>query len=196
LATIFVKNTDILKKKKVLFVVGKSNTLKTTLIVNTMTNYFGMENIALMTKSSNFPFQNFENKTIGILDEFVYNEYLHEEYLKLFEGRQIIIEKKFKDPVIIEPINIIIISNENFLEKNIDEDKKHALENRLNTIFFSKSSFAFFEENINDKLKKEEIEIVIFIVKVYFEHLCNYKLKKNITYLENQINSNSQKFLI
>lgn len=65
-------------------------------MVNTMVNFFGIENVALIIKSTNFLFQNFENKSKKIFDEFVYNELLHEEYLELFEGKKII-KKKFKE---------------------------------------------------------------------------------------------------
>lgn len=166
LGIIFSNNYDILKKKRVLFILGESNTYKTTLIANIFIEYFGIDNIALMTQSKNFPFQNFNKKLIAVLDEFKYYSSLHTEYLKIFENRDAIVEKKFEDAIVINPLHVIILSNENFIANQNDLIKQQALKNRISMFIFNKN-----EDNVVDynKVKKENIEIVVFLCKFYNE---------------------------
>lgn len=181
LAIIFSTNYEEIKKKRVLFILGESNTLKTTLIADIFIEFFGIENIALMTQSKNFPFQNFENKIIAILDEFKYYDALHNEYLKLFENRQVLIERKFQDAVSINPLHIVIISNENFIKNQTNTDKQKALTSRVKTFEFIQNSTEI-TENIKEKIKKENLNIVVFLIKYYNEVLkSNKDLRKKKT---------------
>lgn len=174
LAIIFSTNYEEIKKKRVLFILGQSNTLKTTLIADLFIEYFGLDNIALITQSKNFPFQNFENKLIAILDEFKYYDSLHNEYLKLFENRQILIEKKFQNAISVNPLHIVIISNEDFINQQNNVDKQKALDNRIKKIIFE-NKLNINEDNIKEKVKNENLEIVVFLIKYYNEIIKNKK---------------------
>jgi hypothetical protein len=167
-------NYEDLKKKRVLFILGQSNTLKTTLIADVFIEYFGLDNIALITQSKNFPFQNFEHKIIAILDEFKYYDSLHNEYLKLFENRQILVEKKFEDAISVNPLHIVIISNEDFIKNQTNTDKKQALENRIKTFKFLDGEQSR-TDNVKDEIKKDNINIIIFLIKYYNECLKTKK---------------------
>jgi hypothetical protein len=175
LAIIFSTNYEDLKKKRVLFILGKSNTLKTTLIADIFIEYFGTDNIAVITQSKNFPFQNFENKVIALLDEFKYYDTLHNEYLKLFENRQIYVEKKFQDAISINPLHIVIISNEDFIKNQTNKDKQQALQNRIKIFEFLETN-SILLENMKESIKHENINIVVFLIKYYNEFL---KIKKD-----------------
>lgn len=194
LSVIFSTNYDNLKKKRVLFILGESNTLKTSLIADIFVEFFGINNVAFITQSKTFPFQHFENKLIAVLDEFKYYESLHPEYLKLFENRSAVVEKKFRDAIVINPLHIIIISNENFIENQKDCDKKKALENRVNTFIFVKDFVNDTDMKIKEDIKKENIEIVIMLCKFYAEFIKNTQNKKTkkITNLINKLTNTTK----
>lgn len=169
LGMIFSTNYEEMKKKRVLFIFGESNTFKTTIIAELFINFYGQENVAFLTQSKNFPFQNFENKMIAVLDEFKYYDTLHTEYLKLFENREIIIDKKFKDAIVVNPLNIVIISNEDFIQNQNDVDKQKALQNRIKTFTFHKNFLKNLDDQLKEKFSEENLDIVIFVSKFYHE---------------------------
>lgn len=154
-----------------MYVCGETNTKKTTLLAKPLLNFFGKENVGFLTSSTNFYFQELIGKKFGLFDEFDYQTKYKKDLLKLFEGQLLKVDIKFKDPTYVNDSDsffIIIISNE-----LIDETKEknhailRALKNRLNEVIFS--SISEYEEDIEEKLSKEELEIIVFCVKYFFK---------------------------
>ena len=162
-------------KKSTLFIYGESNTGKTTLISNVLSDYFGSENIGSIISAKNFKWQDLIGKILGIIDEGRYNSSMSSDLLKITGQENIIIEKKYsKEHIVINPIPLIILTNTLFEDKNklIDE----ALKNRLYMIeFINKIS----KENLKNSnkfkniLKNEEANIIVYCNKLLF------KIKEN-----------------
>lgn len=176
-------------KKKVLYVVGKSNTFKTTLIGMPLTEFFEEENIGFLSSNSNFTFQDIENKKILLLDEFKYEKKHKKNYLKLFEGNTILVEKKYKKASK-EKGNIIFILTNDKLDEKIENDEEilNAIKNRVEIVEFKE----YNETQINVRklkefIKENNIEIIIWAtnnksknenIKIEFnEKLENLNLK-------------------
>ena len=162
---------DIFNKRSTLFIHGQSNTGKTTLVANVVTEYYESNNVGSIVSAKNFKWQDLIGKIIGIIDEGRYNSSMSSDLLKITGQEKIIVEKKYsKEHITIDPIPLIILSNILFEDKNISIDK--ALKNRLYIIeFINKIS----KENLNnsklfkDKLKSEEANIIIYCNKLLFK---------------------------
>lgn len=178
---------NIFNKKSTLFIYGKSNTGKTTLIANILTDFYGSDNIGSIVSAKNFKWQDLVGKVLGILDEGRYNPSMSSDLLKITGLERIIVEKKYsKDHIIINPIPLIILTNILFEDKNklIDD----ALKNRLYIIEFINT---ISKHNLNNsnlfkkKLKNEEPNIIVYCNKLLF------KLKQdNLKQFGNKIPNN------
>ena len=169
IAYIFHHSTNELNKQNTLYIWGPSNTGKTTLIVNLFINYFGKENIGLISNNKNFEYQHIIGKNLLIFDEFDIEKTNIDSFKKLISKELILGEKKGKEPELINPTPILISSNYNLDNKLNLNDNRQAILNRLKTINF-KEKFRENEmdENINNKLKNEEAKIIIYCNKIYF----------------------------
>lgn len=179
IANIFHQNKRIFIKRRVLFIIGDSNTQKTTLIGNPLQKYFGEENIGKITTGDNFNFQDIDsNKILVIMDEYQHSENKKTQglFLKWFEGDSITIERKHKNPEIIENKPTILISNNDISVK--DDKIKEAFNNRFIKLFFqNKIEHDKVDRTITDELEKEEASIIIHCNKIYFKNV----LKKDRT---------------
>jgi len=162
---------DIFNKKSTLFVHGVSNTGKTTLIANVLSDYFGSDNIGSIVSSKNFKWQDLIGKVLGIIDEGRYNSSMSSDLLKITGHERIIVEKKYsKEHMIINPIPLIILTNLLFEDKNKSIDD--ALKNRLYIIEFINT---ISKENLNKsnsfrtKIRDEEASIIIYCNKLLFK---------------------------
>ena len=170
IATIFQPTNENIKKN-FLYIHGKSNTGKTTLLSKVIYRYFGESNVGTIVSDNNFKFQDINDKLFIILEEFRYKKSLSSDFLKLLGGEKLLTSKKYsKEHISIENIKGLIISNELINEKN-DEIKK-ALENRLYIINFVNKVISS-DSNINDIMLEEEAEIILFCNKLLFR--LNYK---------------------
>ena len=161
----------LFNKKSSLFVHGQSNTGKTTLIANVLSEYFGSENVGSVVSSKNFKWQDLVGKILGIIDEGRYNSSMSSDLLKITGQEKIIVEKKYsKEHITINPIPLIILSNMLFEDKNKYVDE--ALKNRLYTIEFinciSKENLNY-SEKFRKGLKEEEASIIIYCNKLLFK---------------------------
>jgi hypothetical protein len=162
---------DIFNKKSTLFIHGVSNTGKTTLVSNVLSEYFGPENIGSIISSRNFKWQDLVGKVLGIIDEGRYNASMSSDLLKITGQENIIVEKKYsKEHIIIKPIPLIILTNILFEDKDMSIDE--ALKNRLYTIEFIHT---ISKENLNNsnefkkRLKDEEANIIVYCNKLLFK---------------------------
>jgi DNA-directed RNA polymerase alpha subunit len=91
---------------------------------------------------------------------------VHNEYFKLFENWAILIEQKFRDSLSINPLSIVIIPNENYIEiqKNEAEQKTHS----NITIFVPEAKS---DTKLTESIKNENIKIIIFLTKFYKKFL-------------------------
>jgi hypothetical protein len=166
------------EKKRYLYVHGPSNTGKTTYLTKVLIRYFGQDNIGtILGNSSNFKFQDIQNKLLVIMDEFRYKSNDSAELLKLLAGEPLLINKKYaKEHITIVKLMGLILSNSLLLDKDITIQQ--ALLNRLHVVEF-KNTFDQKRNNINKQLEDEEAEIIVFCNKMY--HACtNKKIQKTI----------------
>ena len=179
IAYVFHYSTNELNKKNTLYIWGPSNTGKTTLIINLFINYFGKENIGLISNNKNFEYQHIINKNLLIFDEFDIDKINLESFKKLINKELVLGEKKGKEPEIIKPTPVIISSNYSLEYKLNLYENKEAIENRLFKINFKEK---FKEEemisDINEKLKEEEAKIIIYCNKEYFKKIREGKKKR------------------
>ena len=171
------------KKKSTLFVFGISNTGKTTLIVNPLKNYFGLDNIGYIISSSNFKYQDCANKYVIIIDEGHYKSSMAGDILKLTGGEILLTDKKYsKDHITIKPTAVFVCSNDKFKDK--DFNKNLSLTNRnLYVEFLYQHKY---DPYINNKLFLEEVDIMVFCNKILFG--LNNVDKNNISKDINKIN--------
>lgn len=166
LCNIFHRN--IFDKRQTLHIWGESNTGKTTLITDVLNNYFGLENVGSIigSGSKNFKWQELEGKILAILDEFKYLSSSSGEFLKLLSGENLLVEKKYsKNHINIKNIPIIIIGNNKI--RDLDNNINEALSNRIFSIeFVNKLKNT---KGLKDKIKKEEVNIIIYINKTLFK---------------------------
>jgi hypothetical protein len=163
-----------------LYIYGASNTKKTTLIIKPLISFFGRDNIGFIINVKNFKFQDLINKMLVLGDEFKYNSLNSSEYLKLFSGEELIVEKKYhKEHVKLDSLPTILVSNNRIFDKNIMIQESFT--NRMEEIeFFKNNNDDFFLiENIDTELKKEEPSILIYCNKVFFNEFFNSNKEKN-----------------
>lgn len=183
LAQLFQNNKDIENKKRYLYVFGESNTGKTTILSKLVERYFGNENIGSVTGGvSQFKYQNIENKSVVVIDEFRYCPNDSAELLKLLAGESLLVNKKYaKEHITIANFMGLILSNLPLIDQNIDI--QNALLNRLYTIEFKKNNNIIKKNDFNKCLAEEEAEIIIFCNKLYFHAVSKRKLLKKIPYV-------------
>ena len=169
IANIFHQNIFLFNKKNVLFIIDNSNTQKFTLITRLLINYFGEENIGVITWKSNFNFQDIHDKMLVVVNEYKHNSKFENNLLKWFEDNNIKSEQKYKN---LENKPMIIISNNDIKSKN----------DRINEIFdsrFIKLKFNEINGVIINKIKEEEASIIIHCNKIYFKNIINKKTRLN-----------------
>jgi len=111
------------------------------------------------------------------MDEFRYSSSLSSDFLKLLGSEPLLTTQKYnKDNIIIDKLMGFILSNTLFFEKN--ENINKALLERLYIIEFL-NTVCFNKENINELLKQEEPNIIIFCNKLDFSYF-NKKPKNKI----------------
>lgn len=168
-------------KKKFLYIHGKTSTGKTTLITKVLTRFLREENIGTSTSDKTFKFQDIIGKILVIMDEFVYEEKLKGDLLKLLGGEKLLISKKYeKEHKTIEILCGIILSNN--LMYDDEYRTNEALNARIEIIEFLEK--IGIDENREDLLKEEEAQIIIFCNKLYFSlkkvKYNNFNIKKDL----------------
>lgn len=170
---------NIFNKQSTLFIYGKSNTGKTTLIGGIYIDYFGNENVGSYISGRNFKYQDLQGKIVGLIDEARYNSSMSSDLLKILGQEKIIVEKKYsKEHIVIDPIPVVILTNSSFNDKNDLIDV--AIKNRLYMIEFINSISKYNlddSKNYKGKLKDEESNIIIYCNKLFFK-LKSDNLKK------------------
>lgn len=200
IANIFHRSNTIFKnffkKKKTLYIQGESNTKKTTLIAKPLISFFGANNVGFINKENNFKWENIIEKHVSIWDEFKYEKNMRGDLLKLLNEENLLIPKKYQTAELLENIPaIIIISNRYIDEIENDPIILQAFENRIQKIVFERSysnkNDCNINENLEDLLKKEEANIIIYCNKLLYKE----GLKRNrISYkkLKKLIETNSE----
>jgi len=162
-----------LKKRGTLYLWGPSNTGKTTMIVEPLINYFGKENIGLLSNNKNFEYQHINDKKILVFDEFDGNKTNLENLKKLLSGELLLSEKKNKDPLLVEHTPLIISSNYN-PESNFNLKDNVPILNRIKSIHFKNVINEINQEqNIKEDILKEEAKIIIYCNRIYFNWIKN-----------------------
>ncbi len=176
IASLFQENNDDIKKN-FLYVFGQSNTGKSTFLTKVLTRYYGLENVGNVVNSTNFKFQDILNKLIIIMDEFRYSPSSSSDFLKLLGGEPLLTSQKYsKDHIVIDKNKGFILSNNLFSDKN--ESVNNALLERLHIVEFL-NVVCYDKNSINELLKSEEPNIIIFCNKLYFSY-TNKKTKREV----------------
>jgi hypothetical protein len=111
------------------------------------------------------------------MDEFRYSPLFSSDFLKLLGGEPLLITQKYnKDHIIVKKNKGFILSNNLFVDKN--ESVNKALLERLHIIEFL-NVVCYDKDSINELLKNEEPNIIVFCNKLYFSYL-NKKSKRQI----------------
>ena len=198
----FFRPKDDTMKKKFMYIHGKTNTGKTTYLTKVLTRYFGPENVGNVINSSDFKFQDLQNKLLVIMDEFRYSSTFSSDFLKLLGGEPLLTNQKYsKNHITIQGLMGLILSNYLFFEK--DTSTNQALLERLHIIEFlynvDKELKNMDTNNINQLLTNEEPNIIIFCNKLYFSYYNNkliynnkYKKLKSTTQNKNTISLNNK----
>jgi hypothetical protein len=165
-----------------MYIHGKTNTGKTTYLTKVLTRYFGPENVGNVINSSDFKFQDLQNKLLVIMDEFRYSSTFSSDFLKLLGGEPLLTNQKYsKNHITIQGLMGLILSNYLFFEKDTNTNK--ALLERLHIIEFlynvDKELNNMDTNNINQSLANEEPNIIIFCNKLYFSYYNNKANYKN-----------------
>lgn len=177
---IFYKNINFLGKKRVLYIYGEPNTKKTTLTAQVLINFYGLENIGLISKNKNFLFESLIDKEIAIFDECEHYNIPIDVLLKILEGSDVIIDQKFKKPTILKALNIIMLSNNKITEnKETNEFIKKAIDSRIKYVKFNdiETNLKNLQE-INKELLKEEPFIILYCNNILHK---TFKTNKKIT---------------
>lgn len=178
-ASVFNKKDELLGKKKTMYINGPSSTGKTTLISKPINNFYGPENVGLISTNNTFTLENVVNKQVVICDEAHHYTLNGGDLLKLLErNNPILIERKHKEAVTAQNLSIVFLSNK---ELNMREDEtKEALSNRLKIYVFEKK----LSENVYDynylvkNLKDNEINIIVYCNKLFFKKYIYNNNKK------------------
>jgi hypothetical protein len=174
LASLFQQKNEN-NKKNYLYIYGKTNTGKSTYLTKVLTRFFGSENVGNIVNSTNFKFQDLQNKLLVIMDEFRYHPSSSSEFLKLLGGEPLLTTQKYsKNHITINKLMGLILSNYFFLEKNKDINK--ALLERLYIVEFLYSVNNNIVD-INKALAEEEPNIIVFCNKLHFSYF-NKKQKR------------------
>lgn len=178
-ASVFNKKDELLGKKKTIYINGSSSTGKTTLISKPINHFYGPENVGLISNNNAFTLENVVNKQVVICDEAHHYTLNGGDLLKLLEkNNPILIERKHKEAVTTQNLNIVFLSNKE-LEIN-EKETKEALNNRLKLFVFQKK----LSENVHDynfllnNLKENEINIVVYCNKLFFKKYVYNNSKK------------------
>ena len=186
LAELF-QHTKEENKKHFLYVYGPSNTGKTTYLGKVLSRFFGHENVgSILNNTTDFKFQDIQNKLLIIIDEFKYRSSESSELLKLLSGEPLLTNKKYaKNHITISNLMGLILSNSRICEKN--ENIQQALLNRLHIVEF-KNSFISKTFNIHKNLHDEEAEIIISCNKLYFAYFNKKtpRIKNSFTKTKNK----------
>ncbi len=167
--SLFNNSTELLGKQRVLYVYGEPNTKKTILTAKVLTNFFGLKNIGYISKNKTFSLENILGKEIAIFDEFEHYNLPIDITLKLLEGTEVLIDKKFKQSELLKTIRILIISNNKMSSKLPDIIKK-AIDSRINYVEF-KTKIHSETDDLIMKLEKEEPFIVTYCNKYFIKKL-------------------------
>lgn len=153
-------------KQKSLVIVGKSNTGKTTLISNVISNLFGKENIGLIGKGDNFILEQLENKKVIIADEFKYSKSSRSSILKLMNNELDLINKKGEQKKLFQnKAPILFMFNP---ETNQEMLEDIAFKNRFKRYDFSQEIQNWIPK-IDELIKLELPEIIIYCNRLYFK---------------------------
>lgn len=167
---IYPIHKNMFDKQSTLFIYGKSNTGKTSLVTNIYNDYYGPDNSGSIVTTKNFKYQDLVGKLLGIIDEGRYNPSMSSDLLKITGREKIIVEKKYsKEHISIDPIPLIILTNTLFEDRDSQVDE--ALRNRLYIIEFINSISKDNLKNSNkfkEKIRGEEVNIIVYCNKLLF----------------------------
>jgi hypothetical protein len=176
LANIIIKDPDIFKKKKVLYIWGDSNAGKTAVIANPLWYYFGEENVGILSTSKNFQLESLVQKELGILDEYRYSHKRRELDLKLFEGQSLKIDMRYDGQQSLKDLKLIALSNysikpEDYAEEDLQRKRTDkALANRTEIFKFIRRDTIEMLENteVRDLKKIEEGYLTSWYIVIEF----------------------------
>lgn len=170
---------DILKKRKLMHLHGLSNSGKTTLFVDFLTNYFTVGNIGTISGSSEFKWEDLLDKIIGIVDEYKHNSKNLSNINMIVNNEVIKVPRKYKSIKAIKPLNAVyLIGNKPIIE--YDCVMQETINNRMYKIQLLNKIRG--DKNLKKNIYEEEARIVLYLNKLLFK-------QNEVKRLNNRINN-------
>lgn len=158
---------------------GPSECGKSSLILP-LSEFYGKENIGIISRANNFSLNDLPGKLMGIFDEFSTSSITREEFLKIVEGQDTIVSMKFDKNYKMSSIPLIFSSNYTpkykISKKNDNneiifvDDDSGALKSRLE-FYGIKTLFGKKDPKIMDQIAKyESPQVLIYCNEIYLKN--------------------------
>ena len=166
-------------KRKSLFLLGESNTGKTSLITDIFRNAYGNENLGTLSKTLNFMLENAYNKDFLVCEEVELSKSNRSDILKLSSGEFLSVNQKYKRTEFMRLTNKILFTSNH--TKQIHEFlKDKAFLNRVYLVLFNE--IVDINEVDYKSIKIELPKILLYISKYKFYSTYNSQYKKRLMY--------------
>ena len=164
-------------KRKSLFLLGESNTGKTSLITDIFRNAYGNENLGTLSKTLNFMLENAYNKDFLVCEEVELSKSNRSDILKLSSGEFLSVNQKYKRTEFMRLTNKILFTSNH--TKQIHEFlKDKAFLNRVYLVLFDE--IIDINEVDYKSIKIELPKILLYISKYKFHSTYNSEYKKKL----------------
>jgi phage/plasmid-associated DNA primase len=151
-----------------------------SLLISYYVDLIGLENVATLSKSKTFKFENFIEKQLGNLEDMDPNDIKSEDLKNMFEGVSMIVDRKYKSMIKVSVPRFVGSTNIG-LDVYRDEDKQALLDRCV---------IYCFKEPLkdNDLIKKISIEMPSLIINANKAFMINRNKKKLFLKIQNKYN--------
>lgn len=161
-------------KKRTLFILGESNTGKTTLVSKFLLSVYGHENTGSISNNLIFMLENVNDKDLIVCDEVELNKNNRSLILKLTGGESLLVSKKYKDSIF-KCLNAKIIFSSNYTIETNDFLKDKAFKNRIKLIIFNE--VLKLNKEVYNNLNIEIPEILLYCNRLTYKERLKNNLK-------------------
>ena len=166
-------------KRKSLFLLGESNTGKTSLITDIFRSAYGNENLGTLSKTLNFLLENAYNKDFLVCEEVELSKHNRSDILKLSSGEFLPVSQKYKRTEFIQLTNKILFTS-NHTKQVVDFLKDDAFLNRVYLVLFNE--IIHMDEIDYHSIRSELPKILLYISKQKFNKVYNSRYKKQLIF--------------
>ena len=157
------------EKQSTMLIVGESNTGKSQLASKLLSDFYGVDNIGIVSRGGQFVLEQASESSVIIFDDFDFTKGMRGMLLKMFQGLPVNVNRKYKsDKIMAIKGQSIILAN---TKEPIFNDKAFA--NRIKTFKFLKVIENTGDKKLLKQLENEIPKIVIYCNKKLFKHFGN-----------------------